>query len=91
MLHEYPDINVEIGIDYALTDIVAQRAAIDGFGIAFIPEELASVHLANGLLEPVLENWWPTSAGFHLYYSGRRESSPAFAVVVEALRYRAYA
>ena len=181
LLHEYPDINIEISIDYALTDIVAERydagvrsgdqvavgmiavrigpdfrmaivaspsylevrgipkkprdladhncinlrlptygglyawelernrreekvrvsgqatfnntgmmlrAAVDGFGLAYVPEDVASGALANGLLVPVLEDWWPTSPGYHLYYSSRREGSPALAVVVDALRYR---
>lgn len=181
MLHEHPDINVEISIDYALTDIVAERfdagvrsgaqvgkgmiatrispdfrmavvgapsylkahsapmrpadladhrcinlrlstheglyawelerrgkeervrvagqltfnntgmmiqAAADGFGLAFVPETIIEAHLVNGRLQPVLEDWWPTWPGFHLYYSSRRDGSPAFAVVVEALRFR---
>ena len=182
LLRKYPDINIEIGVDYALTDIVAERydagvrigdqvakgmiavriapdfrmaivaspaylkervapkrpselaghscvnqrlptygglyawelersgrtervrvsgqlifnnvglilqAATDGLGLAFVPESVASVPLAKGRLVPVLEDWWPTWPGFHLYYSSRRQGSPALSLVVEALRYRA--
>jgi DNA-binding transcriptional LysR family regulator len=63
-------------------------AALDGFGLAYVPEELAAQHIAEGRLKPALEAWWPTSEGYHLYYPSRRHASPAFAAVVEALRYR---
>ena len=36
--------------------------------------------------EPVLEDWWPTFPGYHLYYANRRHISPALALVVQALR-----
>jgi len=64
-------------------------AALDGFGLAYVPEDLAAPHIAAGRLAPALEGWWPRSDGFHLYYPSRRHASPAFAKFVEALRYRA--
>ena len=45
-------------------------------------------HLAKGHLRRVLEGWCSPSSGYHLYYPSRRHSSPAFALVVDALRYR---
>jgi len=63
-------------------------AALDGFGLAYVPEDLATQHIAEGRLTPALEEWWPTAGGYHLYYPSRRQGSPAFAAVVEALRYR---
>jgi DNA-binding transcriptional LysR family regulator len=45
-------------------------------------------HLANGHLKRVLEDWCAPFAGYHLYYPSRRQSSPAFALLVEVLRYR---
>ena len=63
-------------------------AALAGFGLAYVPEELARPHVAKGLLKRVLEEWCPPFAGYHLYYPSGRQLSPAFAVVVEALRYR---
>ena len=65
------------------------NAAIDGAGLAFIPEYLAEPHVAAGRLQWVLEDWCPTFPGLHIYYPSRREHSRAFALVVEALRYRA--
>ena len=63
-------------------------AALAGFGIAFLPQDLMAPHVAKGRLKPVLQDWCPPFAGYHLYYPSRRQSSPAFALVVEALRYR---
>ncbi|MFJ2363330.1 LysR family transcriptional regulator [Pseudomonas sp. NPDC087697] len=65
------------------------RAALAGFGVAYIPEDLVLEHLAEGRLIQVLEEWCPTFPGYHLYYPSRRQSSRALAVLVEALRYRA--
>jgi DNA-binding transcriptional LysR family regulator len=64
------------------------RAALAGFGLAYLPEDLAAKHLAAGRLKEVLKNWSPTFTGYHLYYPSRRQSSPAFSLVVDALRYR---
>ena len=63
-------------------------AALDGFGLAYIPEDLARTHVSRGQLVWVLQEWSPRWAGYHLYYPSRRQSSPAFALVVDALRYR---
>ncbi|MBD7987596.1 LysR family transcriptional regulator [Luteimonas sp. Sa2BVA3] len=63
-------------------------AALDGMGIAFLPEDEFSPHLEQGRLVRVLEEWCPPFAGFHLYYPSRRHPSPAFSLVLDALRYR---
>jgi len=65
------------------------EAALDGFGLAYVPEEIALPHIAKGRLKRVLEKWSPYWDGYHLYYPSRRQSSPAFVAVVEALRHRA--
>jgi DNA-binding transcriptional LysR family regulator len=62
------------------------NAAIDGAGLAFVPEDLAHPHVAAGRLRYVLEDWFPTFPGLHIFYPTRREFSKALAVVVEALR-----
>lgn len=64
------------------------NAALAGFGLAYIPEDLAQAHLAEGRLKRVLEDWCPTFPGYHLYYPNRRQSSRAFVLLVDALRYR---
>jgi DNA-binding transcriptional LysR family regulator len=65
------------------------NAALGGFGLAYIPEDLAQAHIAKGRLKRVLEDWCPPYPGFHLYYPSRRQPAPAFALLVDALRYRA--
>ena len=63
-------------------------AAISGYGIAYIPESLVREHIAAGRLIQVLDGWCPFWTGYHLYYPSRRQMSPAFAVIVDALRQR---
>jgi DNA-binding transcriptional LysR family regulator len=63
-------------------------AALAGFGLTYVPEGLAQPHIAKGRLKRVLEDWCPPFSGYHLWYPSRRQSSAAFALVVEALRYR---
>jgi len=64
------------------------NAALAGFGLAYVPGDLARSHLARGRLRRVLEDWCPPFSGYHLYYPSRRQVTPAFDVLVEALRYR---
>jgi DNA-binding transcriptional LysR family regulator len=64
------------------------NAALAGFGLAYVPEDLAQPHVAKGRLKQVLEAWCPLFSGYHLYYPSRRQSSTAFALLVDALRYR---
>jgi DNA-binding transcriptional LysR family regulator len=61
-------------------------AALAGQGIAFLPEEEFAPHLDDGRLVRVLQDWCPPFPGYHLYYPSRRQQSPAFSLVVEALR-----
>jgi DNA-binding transcriptional LysR family regulator len=63
-------------------------AAMDGHGLAYVPYDLAEPYIADRRLVDVLEDWCPLVPGYHLYYAGRRQTSPAFALVVETLRYR---
>ena len=63
-------------------------AALAGFGLAYVPEDLAQPHLAKGRLKRVLEDWCPKYSGYHLYYPRRRQSTPAFTLLVDALRHR---
>jgi DNA-binding transcriptional LysR family regulator len=64
------------------------KAAVAGFGLAYVPEDVAQPHLAAGRLKRVLGNWCPPYSGYHLYYPSRRQQPPAFTLLVNALRYR---
>ena len=65
------------------------NAALAGFGLAYVPEDLVLPHIKTGKLKRLLEDWCPPFPGYHLYYPSRRQSSPAFALIVDALRHRA--
>ncbi len=64
------------------------RAAIDGHGLACTLEDIAREGIETGRLVRVLEAWCPPFPGYHLYYPSRRQTSPAFGMIVDALRYR---
>lgn len=63
------------------------QATLDGFGIGFLPEEAVASAVAAGDLVQVLDDWCQPFPGPHLYYPNRRQTSPAFRVVLDALRY----
>jgi DNA-binding transcriptional LysR family regulator len=62
------------------------RAALAGYGLAYVPEDMVEDHVKDGTLLRVLREWCPTFPGYHLYYPSRRQSSLAFTLVVDALR-----
>lgn len=64
------------------------KAAVSGLGIGCLPEDLVAEELEAGRLVRVLDQWCPAFPGYYFYYPSRRQSSPAFALLVEALRYK---
>jgi DNA-binding transcriptional LysR family regulator len=64
------------------------NAALAGLGLAYLPEDVVRTHVAEGRLIQVLADWCAPWSGYHLYYPSRRQPTPAFAVLVDALRYR---
>lgn len=64
------------------------EAALAGFGLAYMQEELARPHIKSGRLQAVLRDWCPTLPGLHIFFASRRQSTPALSLIVEALRYR---
>ncbi len=64
-----------------------KKAALAGFGIAMLMDDHFQRELDSGALVRVLEDWCPPFAGYHLYYPSRRQPSPAFSLLVDALRY----
>jgi DNA-binding transcriptional LysR family regulator len=63
------------------------KAALAGSGLAYLPEDQVQPQLAAGELVRVLADWCPAFSGYHLYYPSRRQPTPAFALLVNALRY----
>jgi DNA-binding transcriptional LysR family regulator len=66
----------------------ALEAAIEGLGLAYVPEDIALMPLRDGRLIQVLDDWCQSAPGYHLYYPSRRQMAPAFALLVDALRWR---
>jgi DNA-binding transcriptional LysR family regulator len=64
------------------------NAALEGLGLAFLPEDVVQPYLTQGRLKRVLEDWCAPFPGYHLYYPSRRQSSAAFSLLADALRYR---
>jgi DNA-binding transcriptional LysR family regulator len=64
------------------------RAALAGLGLACVFEDQVQDHIAEGRLVRVLADWCPPFAGYHLYYPSRRQPTPAFALLIEAIRHR---
>lgn len=62
-------------------------AALKGLGLAYMPEDLVLTHIKEGRLIRVLSDWCEPFPGYHLYYPSRRQSSPAFTLFRDALRY----
>jgi DNA-binding transcriptional LysR family regulator len=82
-------LNVRLEGQLIVNEIaLALQAALDGLGLAYLPEDYVHADIEAGRLTRVLESWCPPFPGYHLYYPSRRHQSPAFTLPVEALRYR---
>lgn len=64
------------------------ESALQGLGLAYMPEDIVAEQLSAGTLIRVLEDWCQPFDGYQLYYPSRRQHSPAFALLVEAVRYK---
>jgi DNA-binding transcriptional LysR family regulator len=83
------EVNVRVEGQLVFNNMGLRLAsALQGLGLAYMPEDQAAPYIANKRLVRVLEDWCPPFSGYHLYYPSRRHSSPAFALLAKALRYR---
>ncbi|MFJ4145209.1 LysR family transcriptional regulator [Pseudomonas sp. NPDC089734] len=78
-------VRVESQLIFNTTPHIAE-AAVGGLGVAYLPEEEFSPYIEDGRLVRVLADWCPPFEGYHLYYPSRKLPSPAFSLVLEALR-----
>mgnify|MGYP001795316138 CR=1 FL=1 len=69
-------------------DALVRLGTLQGVGLAYLPEEYVAPLIRTGELVRVLEAWCEPFPGYHLYYPSRRQHTPAFALLLEALRYR---
>ncbi len=83
------EIRIKVDGQLAFNNIFhSLDATLEGFGLAYIPEEIILPYVREGRLKRVLQPFSPYWDGYHLYYPSRRQSSPAFVALVEALRHR---
>jgi len=82
-------VKVRVDGQLAFNDLsLSLRAARIGLGIAYVPDDIVQSDIDAGRLVRVLADWCAPFSGYHLYYPSRRQPTPAFALLVEALRYR---
>lgn len=83
------ELNVKVGGQLVLNDVdLILQAGVAGHGVGFLLEEHVLPLIANGSLERLLDDWCEPFDGYYLYYPSRRQPSPAFSILLEALRYR---
>jgi DNA-binding transcriptional LysR family regulator len=83
------ELKVRVEGQVVFNNIALQlNAAVGGLGLAYLPEDLVQSHLSDGRLIRVLDDWCAPFSGYRLYFPSRRQPSPAFAVLVDGLRYR---
>jgi DNA-binding transcriptional LysR family regulator len=83
------DVNVRVDGQLVFNSSGALlQAALQGLGLAYLTESQVEPYLSSGTLVRVLADWCPPFSGYHLYYPSRRQPSPAFTLLVDALRYR---
>lgn len=83
------ELNVRVDGQLVFNNIAMRMdAVLRGLGLAYMPEDVVEQHIREGRLVRVLEDWCLPFPGYHLYYPNRRHASPAFSLVLEALRHR---
>lgn len=83
------ELNVRVEGSLAFNNSYAMIGpAVSGYGIAYVPHSIVERQIASGTLVQVLDDWSPWFDGYFLYYPSRRQSLPAFQVIVDALRHR---
>ncbi|HEY0026814.1 MAG TPA: LysR family transcriptional regulator [Allosphingosinicella sp.] len=80
-----PRVRIDGAVSFNSLKMI-REAAIDGFGLALLPQDIVQGHLEDGRLVSVMRDWCPPLPAYHLYYPNRRQPLPAFALLVDALR-----
>jgi DNA-binding transcriptional LysR family regulator len=81
-----PHVRVNGAVSFNSLNMI-REAALDGFGLAFLPKDIVQRHLDDGRLVSVMADWCSPLPAYHLYYPSRRQQLPAFALLVDALRH----
>ena len=67
---------------------LTREAALAGHGLAYVYENDVEADLEAGRLKRILGKWCPAFPGYYLYHPSRRQTPPALAALVGALRYK---
>lgn len=83
------ELKVRPGGQLSFNTITLQLdSALSGLGLGYLPEDVVYEHLSTGRLVQVLADWSSPMSGYHLYYPSRRQKTPAFSLLIDALSYR---
>lgn len=83
------ELNVKVRGQLILNDVeLMVAAALAGHGLIHLVEDRIMPLIADGSLVRVLDDWCDPFDGYYLYYPSRRQSSPAFTLLLDTLRYR---
>src|SRR6266581_3134500 len=80
------EVRVEGPLVFNNVDLI-REAALAGQGLAYTYEDTVAADIEVGRLTRILEQWCPTFPGYYLYHPSRRQSPPALAALIAALRY----
>jgi len=80
------ELKVRSGAQFSVNTMALQLdSTLAGLGLGYLPDDVVNDHLASGRLVRVLADWSTPMSGYHLYYPSRRQHTPAFALLIEAL------
>ena len=83
------DVKVKVDGQLVFNNLALRvQSALDGLGLAYVPEDQVQRHIDAGTLVRVLGDWSPAYPGYRLYYPSRRHPSAAFTLFLEAVRYQ---
>ena len=83
-VHEGREFELDAPGMLTLNDETALASlAVQGLGLAYLAEPLVRDHVANGRLEPLLQDFCPESPGLFLYYPSRVQSLPKLKAFVD--------
>ncbi len=80
-------VRVEGPLVFNNSDLI-REAALAGQGLAYVYENEVVADLEAGRLTRILAKWCPAFPGYYLYHPSRRQTPPALAALIGALRYK---
>ncbi|WP_413725434.1 LysR substrate-binding domain-containing protein [Sodalis sp. RH16] len=79
------DVDVDSVVTANDTDLLL-TAALQGTGLAFLPESFVAARIKSGELIQVLESWCKPFAGFYLYYPSKPHMPAALRAFIDFIK-----